>query len=116
MLPTPIGPLHFGVAHLCGPPSGDWFQTFHPLGHLIGSHGHEISGCEQKLQIQSFDLGAKAQAKIEQTTWFELAMSFSHCLGLCLYATKRTPSQTWGCLQPGRKVVTYLQEPPSLAT
>ena len=26
----------------------------------FGSHGHEISGCELKLQIWSFDLGAKA--------------------------------------------------------
>ena len=50
-----------------------------------------------------------------QTTWFELATSLSHCLGLHLYATNGAPSQTWGCLQPRRKVVTYLQEPPSLA-
>ena len=53
--------------------------------------------------------------EIKQTTWFELAASLSCCLGLCLYATNRAPSQTWGQLQPGRKVVTYLQEPPSLA-
>ena len=25
------------------------------------------------------------------------------------------PLQTWGCLQPGRKAATYLQEPPSSA-
>ena len=53
--------------------------------------------------------------EIKQTTWFELAVSFSCCLGLHLYATTGAPSQMWGCLQPGRKVVTYLQEPPSLA-
>ena len=53
--------------------------------------------------------------EIKQTTWFELATSLSHCLGLHLYATNRAPSQMWGHLQPGRKVVTYLQEPPSLA-
>ena len=53
--------------------------------------------------------------EIKQTTWFELAMSLSCCLGLHLYATNGAPSQMWGCLQPGRKVVTYLQEPPSLA-
>ena len=53
--------------------------------------------------------------EIKQTTWFELAMSLSCWLGLHLYTTNGAPSQTWGCLQPGRKVVTYLQEPPSLA-
>ena len=53
--------------------------------------------------------------EIKQTTWFELAMSFSHCLGLHLYTTNGDPSQMWGHLQPGRKVVTYLQEPPSFA-
>ena len=53
--------------------------------------------------------------EIKQTTWFELATSLSHCLGLHLYTTNGAPSQMWGCLQPGRKVVTYLQEPPSLA-
>ena len=50
-----------------------------------------------------------------QTTWFELATSLSHCLGVHLYATNGAPSQMCGCLQPGRKVVSYLQEPPSLA-
>ena len=53
--------------------------------------------------------------EIKQTTWFELAASLSHCLGLHFYATNRAPSQMWGCLQPGRKVVTNLQEPPNLA-
>ena len=53
--------------------------------------------------------------EMKQTTWFELTASLSHCLGLCLYTTNRAPSQMWGCFQPGRKVVTYLQEPPSLA-
>ena len=53
--------------------------------------------------------------EIKWTTWFGLATSLSHYLGLCLYATNRVPSQMWGCLLPGRKVVTYLQEPPSLA-
>ena len=53
--------------------------------------------------------------EIKQTTWFELTTSLSHCLGLCLYATNGTPSQMWGYFQPGRKVVTCLQEPPSLA-
>ena len=53
--------------------------------------------------------------EMKQTTWFWLAVSLSHCLGLHLYATNGAPSQTWGCLLPGRKVVTYLQEPPSLA-
>ena len=42
-------------------------------------------------------------------------MSLLHCLGLHLYATNGAPSQMLGHLQPGRKVVTYLQEPPSLA-
>ena len=53
--------------------------------------------------------------EIKQTTWFELAVSLSHCLGLHLYATNRAPSQMWGCFQPWRKVVSYLQETPSLA-
>ena len=53
--------------------------------------------------------------EIKQTTWFGLAMSLSCCLGLHLYTTNGAPSQMWGCLLPGRKIVTYLQEPPSLA-
>ena len=53
--------------------------------------------------------------EIKQTTWIGLATSLSCCLGLHLYTTKGAPSQMWGCLLPGRKVVTYLQEPPSLA-
>ena len=53
--------------------------------------------------------------EIKQTTWFELTASLSHCLGLHLYTTNGASSQMWGCLQPGRKVVTYLKEPPSLA-
>ena len=40
-------------------------------------------------------------------------MSLSCWLGLHLYATNGAPCQTWVFLQPGRKVVTYLQEPPS---
>ena len=64
MLPAPIGPLHSGVAHLHGPPSGDWLQTFHPLGHSdLAAMDTEISGCELKLQIQSFDVGTKALAR-----------------------------------------------------
>ena len=35
MLLTPIGPLHSGMSHLHGPPSGDWLQTFYPLGCSI---------------------------------------------------------------------------------
>ena len=31
----------------------------------LGSHGHEISGCELKLWIQSFVVGAKALARNE---------------------------------------------------
>ena len=57
----------------------------------------------------------RSRQEIKQTTWFKLTASLSHCLGLCLYAINGAPSQMWGCLQPGRKVVTYLQEPPSLA-
>ena len=53
--------------------------------------------------------------EIKQTTWFELTAPLSHCLGLHLYATNGAPCQMWGHLQPGRRVVTYLQEPPSLA-
>ena len=30
--------------------------------------------------------------EIKQTTWLGLAASLSHCLGLCLYATNRAPS------------------------
>ena len=44
--------------------------------------------------------------EMKQTTWFGLAMSLSHCLGLHLYATSGAPSQMWGCLPLGRKVVT----------
>ena len=31
--------------------------------------------------------------EIKQTTWFKLAASLSHCLGLHLYVTNRAPSQ-----------------------
>ena len=48
--------------------------------------------------------------EMKQNTWFDLTTSLSHCLGLLLYATNGAPSQMWGCLQHGRKVVTYLQE------
>ena len=53
--------------------------------------------------------------EMKETTWFGLATSLSHCLGPHLYATNGAPSQMWGHLLPGRKVVTYFQEPPSLA-
>ena len=53
--------------------------------------------------------------EIKLTTWSEVTTSLLCCLGLHLYATNGASSQMWGCLQPGRKVVTYLQEPPSLA-
>ena len=53
--------------------------------------------------------------EIKQTTWFELTASLSGCLGFHLYTINGAPFQMWWCLQPGRKVVTYLQEPPSLA-
>ena len=53
--------------------------------------------------------------EIIQNTWSGTTTSWSHCLGLHLCATNGALSQMWGCLQPGKKVVTYLQEPPSLA-
>ena len=36
-------------------------------------------------------------------------------MGIRLYTTNSVPLQMWGCLQLGRKVATYLQEPPSSA-
>ena len=48
--------------------------------------------------------------EIKQTTWSELATSLSCCLGLHSHATNGAPFMMWGCLQPQRKVVTYLQE------
>ena len=53
--------------------------------------------------------------EMKQMTWFGLAASLSCCLGLHLYATNGAPSQMWGHHLSGRKVVTYLQEPPNLA-
>ena len=50
--------------------------------------------------------------EIIQNIWSQTTASLSCCLGLHLYITNGAPSQMWGCLQPGRKVVTYLQEPP----
>ena len=38
-----------------------------------------------------------------KTTWFVLAVSFSHWLGLCLYATNGDSLQTWGCLLPWKR-------------
>ena len=31
---APVGPLHFGSAHLHGHLSGGWLQMFYHLGHL----------------------------------------------------------------------------------
>ena len=61
-------------------------------------------------------LGAKALArnKTNHLVWVSHIL-VTIVLGLHLYTTNGAPSQMWGCLQPGRKVVTYLQEPPCLA-
>ena len=41
--------------------------------------------------------------EIQQTTLFGLAASFSHCLGLHLYATNGAPSQMWNASYPGER-------------
>ena len=39
-----------------------------------------------------------------------------HAVGESIYMPPMgVPLQMWGCLQPGRKADTYLQEPPSSA-
>ena len=60
---APMGHSHFGLAHSHGHPSGGWLQIRHQLFPQFGSHGHKISGCELKLQIWSFVVGAKALAR-----------------------------------------------------
>ena len=65
ILLTPMDTLHFGMACLHGPLSGGYLQMFYFLGCSIGSYQHEIGGCEQKLQIWSFNMGAKALARNE---------------------------------------------------
>ena len=64
MILTPVGPLHFGMACLYGPPSGDQLQAFHATRSLnLGAMNTKLVACELKLWIQSFDLGAKALAR-----------------------------------------------------
>ena len=116
ILLAPFSPLHLGSAHPHGPSSGDWHHMFHHLGCSgFGSHRHKTSGCELKLWIWSFIVGAKALARNKTNHLIRgncvLVMLFGT---LFIYPTNGAPSQMWGCLQPGRKVVTYLQEPPSL--
>ena len=83
----------------------------------FGSHRHEISGCELKLWIWSFFMGAKGPGKksykLLDLRWpppYHALFGnpfICHQWGFLL--------QVWGCLLPGRKADTYLQEPPSSA-
>ena len=82
----------------------------------------DLAAMDMKLVAVSWNSGnthllwvQRPWQEIKLTIWSEATTSLSCCLGLHLYATNGAPSQMWGCLQPGRKVVTYLQEPPSLA-
>ena len=88
-----------------------WPSIWRLAPDVLSTGSLNLSAVDTKLMVDV----VRPWQEIKQTTWFELAVSLSHCLGLHLYATNRVPSQMWGCLQPGRKVVTYLQEPPSLA-
>ena len=112
---TPIDPLHFRIAHLHDPPSGDWLQTF------LSTRSLNLAAMDMKLVAVNWNSRfshsiwvQRLWEEIKQATWFELAASLSHCLGLHLYATNGASSQMWGHLQTGRKVVTYLQEPRKL--
>ena len=64
MLLTPMGPLNFGMAHSTWPSiSGLTPDVLFPRSLDFGSHQHEISGCELKLQTQSFNFGWKGPGK-----------------------------------------------------
>ena len=82
----------------------------------------KLAGINMKLVAVNWNSGfghsiwvQRPWQEMKQTTWLGLAASLSCCLGLHLYATNGASFQTWGHLLPGRKVVTYLQEPPNLA-
>ena len=53
--------------------------------------------------------------EILYTTESDMTASLPRSLGICFHATNGDPVHTWGHLLPGRKAVTYLQEPPSSA-
>ena len=102
--------------------SSKWPFIWRLAPDVSSTRSHDLAAMDMKLVAVNWNSRfshsiwvQRPWQEIKQTTWFELATSLSHCLGLCLYTTNRAPSQMWGCLQPGRKVVTYLQEPPSLA-
>ena len=87
-----------------------------PPSLVLAAIRHKISGHELKLQIQSFFMGAqssgKKQYKLLDLTW----PPPYHAVRESIYMPPMgVPLQTWGCLQPGRKATTYLQEPPSSA-
>ena len=99
-----------------------WPSVWRPTPDILSPRSHNLAAIDMKLVAVNWNSGfdhshwaQRTWQEIKQTTWFGLAVSLSHCLGLHLYATNGAPSQMWGCLLPGRKVVTYLQEPPSLA-
>ena len=99
-----------------------WPSIWRLTPDVSSSRSLDVAAMDMKLVAVNWNSGyshlmwvQRPRQEIKQTTWFELTTSLSHCLGLHLYATNGAPSQMWGCLQPGRKVVTYLQEPPSLA-
>ena len=73
----------------------------------LGAIDMNISGCELKLQIQSFNLGTKALARNKTTTWFELATSLSHCLGLLFICHQWGSSQMVG-MPPTREKGSHL--------
>ena len=98
-----------------------WHSIWRLAPDISSTRSLNLAAMDTKLVVVNWNSGfshsfwvQRPWQEIKQTTWFELAASLSHCWGLHLYATNGAPSQTWGCLQPGRKVVTYLQEPPSL--
>ena len=104
-----------------------WNGTTHVALHLEASSSSfpcvtQFAAIGMKLVAVNWNSGfnhsnwvQRPWQEIKETTWFGLATSLSHCLGLHLYTTNGAPSQMWGCLLPGRKVVTYLQKPRSLA-
>ena len=64
ILLAPIGPLHSGMACLHGPPSGDWLQTFHLLGHSIWqAMDMKLGGCEHETPDTVIRCGCKGPGK-----------------------------------------------------
>ena len=79
----------------------------------FGGHWCNSSGCELKLQIKSFKLGAKGLERNYKNTGFALTASFPWWWD-SVYLPPTVFLKSMGTLLTWEKVVTYLPEPPDL--